>query len=173
MQPFSTPCFQRVKKGCIEKKSVNFAHYQNHCLTLCSAHLIPRIEEFQKFDSLLLNLNLLLKNSNVKQSIFKEVESAYGLQSLKLIKEAVTRCLCHRKAAERVPDCYQSLVAALDAINVRKHESAFRGLQDDLVDLFIYLYLQLAQNLKAYLQLAQNLKAILNTLIQSNRKSIL
>ena len=61
-----------------------------------------------------------------------------------------------------MPDRSQSLVAALLAIYVRKQESVVRGLQDDLVDLSIYLYLQLAQNLKT----------CLNKLLQSNRKSI-
>ena len=125
-------------------------------------HLIPGIEEFQKFGSLLLNLYLLLNNSNIKQSIFEEVQSTYGSQSLKLIKAAATRWLSYRKTTERVPDRSQSLVAALLAIYVRKHESVVRGLQDDLVDLSIYLYLQLAQNLKT----------CLNKLLQSNRKSI-
>ena len=67
-----------------------YTHCRNHRLALCFAHLIPKFDEFKGFDSLLLNLYLLLKNSNVKQSILQEVQAAYGLQSLKLIKAAVT-----------------------------------------------------------------------------------
>lgn len=67
-----------------------YIHYQNHCLALCFAHLTPQYAHFKKFDSLLLNLYLLLKNSSVKQVIFDKVEKAYELTSLKLIKAAET-----------------------------------------------------------------------------------
>ena len=76
----------------------------NHHLALCFAHLIPQFKEFENFDGLLLNLYLLLKNSNVKQSIFEEVQQAYNLSSLKLIKAAVTRWLSHCQAGQRVLD---------------------------------------------------------------------
>ena len=75
------------------KNSISHFHYifcQNHHLVLCFAHLILKFNNFQKFDSLLLNLCLLLKNSSIRQSIFDEVQNAYGLQSLKLIKVAMT-----------------------------------------------------------------------------------
>ena len=75
------------------------SHSRNHRLALCFAHLIPKFDEFKGFDSLLLNLYQLLMNSSVKQSIFEEVQAAYGLQSLKLVKAAVTRWLSHGKAA--------------------------------------------------------------------------
>ena len=62
-------------KSHLEKATSHFhyIHCRNHRLALCFAHLIPRYNDFQKFDSLLLNLFLLLKNSSVKQSIFNEV----------------------------------------------------------------------------------------------------
>ena len=81
-----------------------FIHCRNHCLVLCFAHLIPKFDEFKGFNSHLLNLYLLLKNSSIKQSIFEEVQAAYGLQSLKLIKTAVTRWLSHGKAVKQVLD---------------------------------------------------------------------
>ena len=110
-----------------------YIHCRNHRLALCFAHLIPQYEEFKNFDALLLNLYLLMKNSSVKQAMFEEVQSAYGLTSLKLIKAAVTRWLSHGKAAQRVLDRYEALVAALDAIYLRKNEPAVRGVRDDLV----------------------------------------
>ena len=55
-------------------------------------------------------------NSRVKSTIFEGVQTVYGLTSLKLIKTAVTKWLSCGKAAERVLDCCESLVAALDAI---------------------------------------------------------
>ena len=69
----------------------------------------------------------------MKQAIFDEVQKAYELTSLKLIKAAVTRWLSHGKAAQRVLDRFETLVAALDEIYLRKSEPAVRGLRDDLV----------------------------------------
>ena len=58
-------------------------------IVLCRfVHLTPQFKEFENFDGLLLNLYLLLKNSNMKQSIFEEVQQAYNLWPLKLIKAA-------------------------------------------------------------------------------------
>ena len=63
-----------------------YFHCRNHHHALCFAHLIPQFKKFENFDGLFLNLYLLLKNSNVKQSIFEEVQHAYNLSSLKLDK---------------------------------------------------------------------------------------
>ena len=103
-----------------------YIHCRNHRLALCFAHLIPKYEDFKTFDSLLLNLFLLLKHSNVKTAIFEEVQEAYGMKSLKLVKAVVTRWLSHGKAVERVLERYETLVAALDAIYMRKKEPAVR-----------------------------------------------
>ena len=82
-----------------------YLHCRNHRLALCFAHLIPQFKQFENFDGLLLNLYLLLKNSNVKQSIFdEEVQRAYNLSSLKLIKAALTCWLSHGQAGQRVLD---------------------------------------------------------------------
>ena len=72
-----------------------YINCRNHRLTLCFTHLILKYGEFVKFDSLLLNLYLLLKNSTVKPNIFEEVQNAYGLKLLKLIKAVLTRWVSH------------------------------------------------------------------------------
>ena len=71
-----------------------------------------------------LNLYLLLKNSTVKSNIFEELQNAYGLKSLKVIKSVTTRWLSHEKAVETVLDRSEALVASLDAIYLRKKEPA-------------------------------------------------
>ena len=109
-----------------------YIHSKNHRLALSFAHLVPQYEVFKKFDLLLLNLFLLMKNSSVKQAISEEVQSAYELISLKLIKAAVTRWLSHEKAVQRVLDRYEALVAALDAIYIRKKEPGILGIRDEL-----------------------------------------
>ena len=110
-----------------------YIHCQNHRLALCFAHLIPKFPDFENFDSLLLNLYLFMKNGSVKQSIFEEIQQAYKLPSLKLIKAAVTRWLSHGQAGKRVLNRYETLVASLDQIYVRKHEPAVLRLRDSLV----------------------------------------
>ena len=67
-----------------------------------------------------------MKNSTVKSNIFEEVQNAYGLKSLKLIKAVTTQWLSHGKAVERVLDHYKASVALLDAIYLRKKEPAVR-----------------------------------------------
>ena len=57
----------------------------------CFSHLIPLHKQIETFDGLLLHVYLMLKDSTVKTSIFEEVQKSYGLESLKLIKAAVTR----------------------------------------------------------------------------------
>ena len=103
-----------------------YIHCRNHRLALCFTHVIPKYDNFVKFDSLLLNLYLLLKNSTVTSNIFKEIHNARGLKLLKLMKAVTTRWLSHRKAVERVLDPYEALVASLDAIYLRKKEPAVR-----------------------------------------------
>ena len=111
-----------------------YLHCRNHHLALCFTHLIPQFKQFENFDGLLLNLYLLLKNSNVKQSIFdEEVQQAYNFSSLKLIKAAFTCWLSHGQARQRVLDWYEALVAVLDAIYLHKQEPAVWGLRDDLI----------------------------------------
>ena len=49
---------------------LTFIHCRNHHLTLCFAHLIPKFNEFKGFDSLLLNLYLLLKVTSATKLFF-------------------------------------------------------------------------------------------------------
>ena len=48
-----------------------YIHFRNHRLVLYFTHLIPKYDDFVKFDSLLLNLYLLLKNSTVSPIFLK------------------------------------------------------------------------------------------------------
>ena len=55
------------------------------------------------------------------------------MDSLKLIKAAVTCWLSHGAVAQQVLDCFEPLVASLDAMYFWKYESAVRGLCDSLL----------------------------------------
>lgn len=62
--------------------------YYNNWLVLCFGYLISQSEDFKKFISVLSNLYLLLKNSSLKQAVFRHQEwKAYDLLSFTLIKE--------------------------------------------------------------------------------------
>ena len=74
----------------------------------------------QEFDSLF----LMMKNSAVKTNLFDEVQEAYGLIPLKLVKAVGSRWLSHGKTCERVLDRFELLVLALDEIYERKKEPA-------------------------------------------------
>ena len=113
---------------------VKVFYSRNHRLALCLAHLIPKYDIMQEFDSLLLNLYMMMKHSAVKSSIFEEVQTAYRVLPLKLIKGAATRWLSHGKACECVLDRLEPLISALDAIYERKKEPAVRGIRDQLVE---------------------------------------
>ena len=136
MDGCSTMSWEHYRVKTFEKITSHFTyiHCQNHCLALRFAHLTPQYAHFKKFDSLLLNLYLLLKNSSVKQVIFDKVEKAYELTSLKLIKAAETHWLSHGKAAQWVLDRYESLVTSLDAIYEWTSEPAVCRLRDDLIN---------------------------------------
>ena len=99
-------------------------------IVLLCVCVIPQYVDFKNFDALLLNLYLLMKNSSIKQ----EVQNIYGLTSMKLIKVAVNRWLSYGKVAQRILDCYEVLVEALDAIYMRNRKPAVRVVRDDLVN---------------------------------------
>ena len=103
-----------------------YIHCHNHRFGLCFTHLIPKYDDFVKFDRLLLNLYLLLRNCTVTSNIFEDVHNAYGSKLLKLMKAVTTRWLSHRKAVQRVLHPYETLVASLDAIYLRKKEPTAR-----------------------------------------------
>lgn len=68
----------------------------------------------------------------MKQSIFNEVQSAYSLDCLKLIKATVTRWFSYGTAAQ-VLDCFEPLVTFLDAMHLQKYEPAVCGLHESLI----------------------------------------
>ena len=107
---------------------------RNHRLPLCFAHLIPKFEVLQEFDSLLLILFLMMKNIAVKTNILEEVQKAYGLLLLKLVKTVVTRWLSDAKACERILDRFNSLVSTLHEIYERMKEPAVRVARNQLLE---------------------------------------
>ena len=160
-----------------------YCHCRNHRLALCFAHLIPQYPQFKAYDALLLNLFLLFKHSAVKTVIFEEVQTIYGLKSLKLIKAAVTRWLSHGKASERVLERFESLVDALNTIYEKNKEPSVLGVRDSLVKpemiatlCFLTDVILLTNKLQVFLQGARlnfvELPAQVNQLIADLREKL-
>ena len=85
-------------------------------------HVTPQFPDFENCEILPLHLYLFLKNSSIKESIFEEVQTAFDLPTLKLIKTAITCWSYHVQGAKRVLDRYGALVGFLDEYYLRKHE---------------------------------------------------
>ena len=62
----------------------------------------------------------------MKSNTFEEVQNAYGLKTLQPLKSVITCWLSHGRAAERVLEHYEPLIAALDKIYLREKEPAVR-----------------------------------------------
>ena len=62
----------------------------------------------------------------MKQSIFIEVQSEYSLDSLQLIKAAITHWLSHGTVAQQVLDHFEHLVASLDTMYLRKYDMSLQ-----------------------------------------------
>ena len=97
-------------------------------------HLIIDFDVLVKFDSLLLNLFLLSKHSNVRNAIFEEVQESYGLTPLKSLKAMVTCWLIHSIACKGELDCCESLVEAIGSMYNRKKEPALLRIRESLID---------------------------------------
>ena len=98
-----------------------------------------------------------MKNSGVKTNMFEEVQKAYGLMPLKLVKAVVARWLSHGKACEQVLDRFESLVSTLDEIYERKKRLAARGVRDQLLEPQLTVMLCLMADILTYTSTIQTI----------------
>ena len=96
-----------------------------------------------------------MKNSAVKTNIFEEVQKAYGLMPLKLVKAVAARS--HGKACEQVLDRFESLVSTLDEIYERKKGPAARGVRDQLLEPQLTVILCLMADILTYTSTIQTI----------------
>ena len=79
------------------------------------SHLFEEFTRLQSVDSLLLVLWKTFHISNKKRFILLEIQKAYGMKSLNVIKAAVTWWLSHGTACKR-RERYEMILGSLDDI---------------------------------------------------------
>ena len=77
-----------------------------HRLALCFKHLIDQFSWLAKLDKLLLGLWKLFHYSALNRSILTEIQKAYGMKALHLVKAVVTRWLSHGATCKRCLERY-------------------------------------------------------------------
>ena len=78
-----------------------------HRLALCFRHLIDQFSWLTKLDKLLLGLWRSFHYSALNRSILTEIQKAYGMKALHLIKAVVARWLSHGVICKRCLDRYK------------------------------------------------------------------
>ncbi|XP_060564714.1 uncharacterized protein LOC132723924 [Ruditapes philippinarum] len=109
-----------------------YLNCRNHKLALCVKHLMLSFPVLQDVDSLLLSVWKLFHYSPQKYVIFMDVQKAYGLKNLKMIRAAATRWLSHGRACRRLIERYVQVLDALDEMIDRKHDPEIDGLRNML-----------------------------------------
>ena len=105
-----------------------------HCLTLCFKHLMYDFPWLVTIDSLLLGLWRTFYYSSRNRFILKELQEAYGMKALTVVKAAVTRWLSHGAACKRCRERYSVIVEALDNITVKNPKPELIGYHSQLLD---------------------------------------
>ncbi|WAR12553.1 hypothetical protein MAR_026733 [Mya arenaria] len=70
-----------------------YINCRNHKLALCVKHMMAHFPLLENVDSLLLSLLKMFHYSPKKYEMFKDVQAAYGMKNLKLIRTSATRWL--------------------------------------------------------------------------------
>ena len=91
-----------------------------HILALCFKHLIDRFSWLAKLGKLLLVLWKSFHYSALNRLILTELQRAYGMKALQLVKAVVTRWLSHGAACQRCLERYTETLEVLDQELVAK-----------------------------------------------------
>ena len=104
-----------------------------HRLALCFKHLMDDYPWLQSVDALLLGLWKTFHFSSKNRYILREIQKAYGMKSLNVIKAAVTRWLSHGAACKRCRERYKLIVEALDDIITRAPKPELVGYREEML----------------------------------------
>ena len=110
-----------------------------HRLALCFKHLFEELPWLQSIDSLLLGLWKIFLFGSKNCFILREIQKAYVMKSLNVIKAAVTRWLSHGAACKRCRERY-GMILCFQSINVFKliyHRSCFLSWKKKFLTLFL------------------------------------
>ena len=96
-------------------------------------------------------------------SILKELQQAYGMKSLNIVKAAVTRWLSHGAACKRCRERYSIILEALDDIITRAPRPELVGYRDELLNSLTILQISFLEDVTASTN-------TLSLILQSDRK---
>ena len=105
-----------------------------HRLAYCFKHLFEEFPWLQSIDSLLLGLWKTFHFSSKNRFILHEIQKAYGMKSLNVIKAAVTRWLSHGAACKRCRERYRIILGSLDDIKTRNPRPELIGYCDEMLN---------------------------------------
>ena len=97
-----------------------YVNYRFHWLALCFKHLLELFPWLELLDKLLLGLQRGFYYSGKNHHTLKELQEAYDLKALNLVKATVTRWLSHGAACRRYWEQYVIIIEALDDILSKK-----------------------------------------------------
>ena len=118
-----------------------------HRLALCFKHLIDQFSWLAKLDKLLLGLWKSFHYSTLNWSIITEIQKAYGMKALHLVKAVVTRWLSHGATCKRCLERYEEILEALDQVLVAKPNPEISGYRSDLLEPNMVLELSLLDDI--------------------------
>ena len=105
-----------------------------HRLAFCFKHLMNDFPRLVTTDSLLLGLWKTFYYSSRNRFILKELQEAYGIKALTVVKAAVTRWLSNGVACKRCRERYSVIVEALNNIIVKNPKPELMGYRSQLLD---------------------------------------
>ena len=77
--------------------------------------------------------NWLNPSSSKNRFIFNQIQEAYGLKTLSIIKAAITRWLSHGDACKRCHERYYIILESLDDIIANNPKAELIGIRDQLL----------------------------------------
>lgn len=110
-----------------------YINCRNHRLALCFKHIRDLFPWLETIDTLLLGLWKAFHYSSKNRYILTEIQKAYGMKALSIVKAALTRWLSHGAACRRCRIRYPEIVEALDDIVVKNPKAELIGIRDELL----------------------------------------
>ena len=111
---------------------------RNHRLALCFKHLRNDFPWLETIDSVLLGFWKAFHFSSKNRFIFNEIQEAYGLKTLSIIKAAITRCLSNGGACKRCRERYCIILESLDDIITNNPRAELVGIRNQLLQTRYY-----------------------------------
>ena len=144
---------------------VVYINCRNHCLALCFKHIWDEFPWLKTINSLLLGLWKAFHFSTKNRYILNEIQTAYGVKTLNVIKATVTRWFSHGAACKRTRERCPIIIESLyDITNDPK--AKLTGLCHQMLNSEILLQI-------CFLEDVLRITNILSLVLQSDKKILL